>query len=107
MFTRETAIEQATNLVLDCLKYGIDIDKAIMFGSVAKNNLKETSDIDIALVSSQFANNFVYNTRLTSRINIKYPLIEVHHFNSEYFKNGDPFIDEITSTGFQIDFCKK
>ncbi len=102
MLTREIAINQATDFVLDCLKYGINIEKAILFGSVAKNESKETSDIDIAVVSKEFTNNFVYNNRLTSKINIKYPLIEVHHFNSDYFKKGDPFINEITTTGYEI-----
>jgi len=102
MLTREIAINQATNFILDCLKYGINIERAILFGSVAKNEQKETSDIDIALISNSFTQNFIYNSRLTSRINIKYPLIEVHHFNNDYFKKGDPFISEITATGYEI-----
>ena len=104
MVTREIAINQAINFVLECLKYGINIDKAFLFGSFARNEQRDTSDIDIALISSAFTNNFIYNTRLTSKINIHFPLIEVHHFNSEYFKKGDPFINEITSTGFEINW---
>jgi predicted nucleotidyltransferase len=104
MLTREIAIKQATNFVLDCLKFGINIEKAILFGSVAKNEQRETSDIDIAIISKEFTKNFVYNSRLTSKVNIKYPLIEVHHFNSDYFKNGDPFVDEITMTGFELNW---
>lgn len=102
MLTREIAIKQATNFILDCLKCGIGIEKAILFGSVAKNELREYSDIDIALISNQFTKNFILNNRLTSKINIRFPLIEVHHFNSDYYKKGDPFIDEINSTGFEI-----
>jgi len=104
MLTREIAINQVTNFVLDCLKYGINIEKAILFGSVAKNEQRASSDIDIALISNEFTNNFIYNNRLTSKVNIKYPLIEVHHFNSDYFKKGDPFISEITTTGFEIEW---
>ncbi|MDO9616041.1 MAG: hypothetical protein Q7J86_16170, partial [Bacteroidota bacterium] len=43
MLTREIAIKQATDFVLDCFKYGISIEKAILFGSVAKNELREYS----------------------------------------------------------------
>lgn len=107
MLTRETAIKQATDFVLDCLRYGINIEKAILFGSVAKNEQRDNSDIDIALISNDFTKNFVVNNRLTSKVNIKYPLIEVHHFNSDYFKTGDPFINEITSTGFEINWTIK
>ena len=102
MLTREIAIKQATNFILECLKYGINIEKAILFGSIAKNEQRETSDIDIALISSAFTENLIYNNRLTSKINIKVPLIEVHHFNSDYFKKGDPFINEIMATGYEI-----
>jgi len=102
MLTREIAIKQAQDFVLDCKRYGINIEQAILFGSYAKNQFKDTSDIDLALISDQFSLNFVYNSKLTSKINIKYPLIEVHHFNSSYFVKGDPFIDEIISTGYLI-----
>ena len=86
MLTREIAITQATDFILDCIKYGINIEKAILFGSVVKNEQREYSDIDIALVSDQFTNNFVLDSKLTSKINIRFPLIEVHHFNSEYLR---------------------
>lgn len=102
MLTRETAIEQAENFIKDCVNYGINIEKAIIFGSVAKNQQSDYSDIDIAVISNQFTKNFVYNNRLTSKINIKYPLIEVHHFNTDYFNQGDPFINEITTSGFEL-----
>lgn len=102
MLTRENAIKQATHFILDCVKYGISIEKAILFGSIAKNEQREYSDIDIALISSQFTNNFMLNNKLTSKINIRFPLIEVHHFNSDYYKKGDPFINEINSTGFEV-----
>jgi predicted nucleotidyltransferase len=104
MLTRETAINQAKKFIDDCLQYGINIEKAILFGSVAKNKQSDYSDIDIALISKQFTKNFIYNNRLTSKINIKYPLIEVHHFNTDYFAQGDPFVNEITTTGFEINW---
>lgn len=90
MFTREIAIKQATDFILDCFKNGISIEKVILFGSVAKNEQREYSDIDIALISDQFTNKFILNNKLTSKINIWFPLIEVHHFNSDYYKKGDP-----------------
>jgi len=102
MVTREIAIKQATDFILDCIKSGIHIEKAVLFGSIAKEEQREYSDIDIALISSQFSKNFITNNKLTSKINIRFPLIEVHHFNSDYFKQGDPFISEIIATGVEI-----
>jgi len=102
MLTKEIAINQAKDFIKDCIISGINIEKAILFGSVVNERFNEFSDIDIALISSGFSENFVINARMTSKINIKYPLIEVHHFNTEYFKKGDPFIDEINNTGVEI-----
>jgi len=104
MLTREIAIEQANDFILDCFRNGINIEKAFLFGSVVKNEQRDFSDIDIALISKDFSKNFILNNRLTSKINIKYPLIEVHHFNSDYFIKGDPFINEITTTGIEINW---
>ena len=103
MFTKETAIDIATKFVSDCISSGIDIEKAVLFGSVTKNKQHEYSDIDIALISNQFSLNFLKNNQLTSKINIRYPDIEVHHFNTDYFQKGDPFIEEINHTGFEIE----
>lgn len=102
MLTREIAIGQSNEFVSDCLEYGINIEKAMLFGSVAKNEQREYSDIDIALISNEFSQNFILNNRLTSKINIKYPLIEVHHFSLDYYKKGDPFIEEINKTGMEL-----
>ncbi|MEA2041826.1 MAG: nucleotidyltransferase domain-containing protein [Bacteroidota bacterium] len=102
MYTKKNAIETAENFVLDCIKSGIHIDKALLFGSYAKGKQHKFSDIDIALISKQFTLNFLHNNKLTSKINIYYPDIEVHHFNTEYFNSGDPFIYEINTNGYEL-----
>lgn len=90
------------SFLADCTAAGITINKAIMFGSVAKNSHGDNSDIDIALISNLFSSDFILNNEMTSKINIKYPLLEIHHFNYEYYKKSDPFIDEINKTGIII-----
>jgi uncharacterized protein len=102
MLTREIAINQANEFVKACINSGINIEKAILFGSFAKNQFREDSDIDLALVSNQFSKNFIHNVKLTSKVNIKFPMIEVHHFNTAYYEQGDDFIDEINKTGFEV-----
>ena len=99
MYSKENAIVVTQNFLKDCSLLGIKIEKAILFGSIAKNKQTENSDIDLALVSGMFGENFIINNKMTSKINIKYPNIEVHHFSSDYFKSSDPFIDEINKTG--------
>ena len=85
MFTKEIAIDISKHYLNECLNACINIEKAILFGSIAKNNQKENSDIDLALVSKDFSNNFLKNNKITSSIQINYPDLEIHHFNSEYF----------------------
>jgi len=70
MLTKEIAITQATDFILACINYGIDIEKAIVFGSVAKNEQREYSDIDIALISSQFTDNFTDVSHLSKVLKI-------------------------------------
>ncbi len=102
MYSREAAITLSQNFVADCIKNGIEINKAILFGSMAKNQQTQNSDVDIALVSSMFGNNFILNNKMTSKININFPNLEIHHFNNEYYKKSDPFIEEINKTGIII-----
>ena len=77
MLTKENAINQAKAFVEACKNKGLLIEKAILFGSVAKDRQHEYSDIDIALISNQFTRNFISNTKLTTPVNIKFPAIEV------------------------------
>ncbi len=102
MYSREIAIKTAEEFISACIKSGVNIERALLFGSYAKNEQHKFSDIDIALISNQFTLNFLNNNKLTSKINIYYPDIEVHHFNTNYFNTGDPFIYEIKETGYVL-----
>ncbi len=75
MYSTETAITLSQNFVSDCIKNGIEIDKAILFGSMAKNQQTENSDVDIALISNMFGKNFILKNKMTSKIKIKYPYL--------------------------------
>jgi len=106
MLTREVAIKQVQHFLVDCQATGLNLHKAILFGSMAKKTQHEFSDIDLALVSSQFGRNFLKNNHLTSKINIRYPDIEVHHISLEQFLKEDPFVEEIKITGLEISVPK-
>ncbi|KQC11375.1 MAG: hypothetical protein APR62_10010 [Smithella sp. SDB] len=62
----------AINKYIDLLKKeGIDVSKAILFGSYAKGTAKPESDIDIAIISSQFGKNNLKEMMLLRRIALK------------------------------------
>lgn len=60
------------NKYIALLKHeGIDVSKAILFGSYAKGTAKPESDIDIAIISSQFGKNNLKEMMLLRRIALK------------------------------------
>ena len=57
------------NEYIDLLKQkGVDVLKVILFGSYAKGTAKPESDIDIAIISSQFGKNNLKEMMLLRRI---------------------------------------
>jgi uncharacterized protein len=103
MVTRETAINTAKSFVKDCKLNGLTFYKVFIFGSVAKGNMHEWSDIDLLLISDQFSENVFDNLKLYSKINIKYPIIETHPYPTNYYKNGDSFIEQVTKDSIELD----
>ena len=72
----------------------------VLFGSCAKNEATERSDIDIAVVSETFGNNIAENFAklavIAYGINVE---IEPHPFTLENWNDITPFILEIRKTG--------
>lgn len=79
------------------------IDAIILFGSYAKGNNTEDSDIDIAIISKDFED--IYDDMaklmlLTWDIDAR---IEPHPIKTEEFEEkSDPFIQEIINTGIKV-----
>lgn len=103
MVTRETAINTAKSFIKDCKSTGLTFYKVFIFGSVARGNIHEWSDIDLLMISDQFNDNVFDNLKLYSRINIKYPIIETHPYSTTYYKNGDSFIDEVIKESIELE----
>jgi hypothetical protein len=64
--------------------------------------MHQWSDIDLLLISDQFNDNVFDNIKLYSKVNIKYPIIETHPYPTEYFKNGDSFIEEVIKESIEL-----
>jgi len=102
MVTREIAINTAKSFVRDCKSNGLTFYKVFLFGSMARGNMHEWSDIDLLLVSDQFNDNVFDNLKLYSKINIKYPIIETHPYPTNYYLDGDSFINEAIKESIEI-----
>lgn len=79
-----------------------EVKAVYIFGSYAKGTSHEDSDIDIAVILNSDGNSFdimVELMMLTQDIDLR---IEPHPIKTEDFENGNPFIDEIKSTGLKV-----
>ena len=79
------------------------IEAIILFGSYAKGTENEDSDIDIAIISSDFNDIIEDGAKLiglTWKIDIR---IEPHPILSEdYKKVSNPFVREVVDTGIKV-----
>ena len=79
------------------------IEAIILFGSYAKGTENEDSDIDIAIISSDFSDIIEDGAKLiglTWKIDTR---IEPHPITTEdYKKISNPFIREVVDTGIKV-----
>jgi predicted nucleotidyltransferase len=86
----------------DVVKTHFDYKKVILFGSYAKGNFHEDSDIDIAVVFSDYNNRMdrqLELMKLTRKIDSR---IEPHPFRENEFEISNPFVNEIMKYGQEI-----
>lgn len=96
----DSAIESVRRYIEELRSHGIPVQEAIIFGSYAKGNPKEESDIDVALVSSAFTGDRFEDRRRIVPLRRKIDnRIEPMPFRPEDFNEGGILIDEIKRTG--------
>lgn len=101
MLTRETAIEKVNDFIKELIANGIPLERVILFGSYARNEQKDDSDIDVALFSNIFSGFGFEDKKLFAKFNIKkqYIDIETKTFSTN---NKDPFIEVVENTGIEL-----
>jgi predicted nucleotidyltransferase len=83
--------------------HDIPIRKAILFGSYARGNYHEWSDIDIALVSDVFVGNRMTDRKKIRKITLQIGSdIEPLPYNTKDFNEENPLAKEIIETGIEI-----
>ena len=85
-------------------KQGIHLRQVILFGSHARGDQQEWSDVDVALVADEFVGVSFEDIKWFIDITIQKPYFpfEFHTFNTVEFENGNPFVDEIKRTGIPV-----
>jgi predicted nucleotidyltransferase len=97
-------IEKSVKSYIEKLEgIGIHVQQAILFGSYASGKNDEWSDIDLAIVSDDFAGN-----RFEDRNKIRKITLQVNSdispmpFRPEDFNDSDYFVKEILEKGIRI-----
>ncbi|MGN6249473.1 MAG: nucleotidyltransferase domain-containing protein [Ginsengibacter sp.] len=100
---RRKDIEEEVNGYLKALdEIGFPFQKAILFGSYAKGKPHKYSDIDLAVWSEKFDDDFYSIIEKVAPLRRTYRNIELHPFCMEDNAENNPFIKEIENTGFLI-----
>ncbi|HZV48115.1 MAG TPA: nucleotidyltransferase domain-containing protein [Thermodesulfovibrionales bacterium] len=99
----DSVIEAVKKYIRELERNNIPIQEAIVFGSYAKGDPKEESDIDIALVSTAFTGDRFEDRRKIVPLRRKIDnRIEPIPFRPEDFEEGGNLVDEIKKTGKAI-----
>jgi len=100
--TQQAAIDTALEFAREVRQQGIHLKKVFLFGSFAANRQDEYSDIDVALAADEFTGFGYEDVKLFLKILRKYTIIQPKTYSTDYFDNGDPFVEEIKKTGIEI-----
>ena len=104
--TQQAAITLVKQFIKEVQATGLHLRHAILFGSFAKNEQHEWSDIDLALSADEFEGNRFFDNRLIQDIKTKeiYCDIETHTYSIADFESGeDGFVEqEIKAKGIVI-----
>jgi hypothetical protein len=104
MLTRNAVIEIVGNYAKEIEQQGVHLRTVILYGSFAKGKQHEWSDIDVALVADDFTGLGFLDKKKFACIMVQKPYvrIEAKTYPTEYFRSGDPFINEIKKDGITI-----
>lgn len=102
MLTRTDGIEYAQRFVNRLISKGIKIEHAKLFGSYSKNLQSEFSDIDVLLVGKDFTGvGFIDNKMMAEEL-FEFEIVQVKTYCLEDYNEGNPFWDEIISSGIDL-----
>ena len=101
--TIDSTIMESIKKYIEKISQYYKIEAVILFGSYAKGTENEDSDIDIAIISSDFNDIIEDGAKLiglTWKIDTR---IEPHPITTEdYQKVSNPFVREVVDTGIKV-----
>lgn len=102
MYT-QTDINSIVNKFITLVADEFPLRGVYLFGSYAKGNAGDCSDVDIAIVSDKFEGSRFFDKKKLNKFLLKTSTdLEVHPFKTEDFTEDNPFVKEILRTGLKI-----
>jgi predicted nucleotidyltransferase len=99
----DSIIIEIKSLIEELQKDNIDVNTAILYGSYAKGQANEWSDIDVALVSDNFSGNMILDFNKYKKAIFKVdPNFSLITFKNEDFTASNLFVKEILKQGIRV-----
>ena len=97
-------IIETVNKYIEIIKKDVNIEKVILFGSYAKGNYNKDSDIDLALILSEYDENDIINmgTFLLDKSLVLKEDLQPLPFSINEYKNPIGIMEEILNTGIEL-----
>jgi uncharacterized protein len=105
MLTQQSAIDIVRSFAKQISDSGIQLKRVVLFGSYARNEQNNWSDIDVALVSDRFKGVGFYDIDLYGKTLIKKQFQDISprtYKTADFTPEKDPFVEEILKTGIEI-----
>jgi predicted nucleotidyltransferase len=101
---KKDKIKKIVKTYIDLIaRNNIKIDKVYLFGSYARGNAGDDSDIDVAIISKDFSGDRFIDRRLVVPLRRKIDRrLEPIPYRPENFKENDPLVVEIIRNGIEI-----
>ena len=99
----DSIIEEVVKAFAELVMQNLNVSSIYLYGSYAKGDFTEDSDIDIAVICDDFSGDPVEDTLKLMRIRRKIDnRIEPHPFRVDEFERLNPYVLEIINTGIKI-----
>ncbi|MEK6552545.1 MAG: nucleotidyltransferase domain-containing protein [Bacteroidota bacterium] len=96
-------INSIVNKFISLVSDEFPLRRVYLFGSYAKGDAKDYSDVDLAIVSDNFEGSRFFDKKKLNKYILKTSVdLEVHPFRTEDFTEDNPFVKEILQTGLKI-----
>jgi predicted nucleotidyltransferase len=99
---KDDAIRLSSRYLRKLKRNDIPVLKAWMFGSYAKGNFNEDSDIDLAIVLPDEQLSFDMDVRLMTLRTGEETMIETHAYSPNDFNGESPVISQIKKFGIPV-----